>query len=620
MNDEIPSQPNTDSPPSIDELNPGQRTPTNIHGDISLPRDVFQDKSLLNSDNNEDRQENTQILSGIISNQNLTGPLPTYIEAISRDLQGGRQGDLANNRLDSNIAAPSESPQNVVQNDNNEDNGDIRTLEEEQAFVEDEAKKFLNRIIKIYIFLLVMSGLSLMIKYHLLSRNIILLSIASICLWEIVFIMKYQQLDTDLPSRQGRLRFFSIFESILIIFFLVGSAAKFASSNFPLTIIGIFGYINTMAFAALCDVDSLYIRKGSIFIFKLLFWTQLMLISLKADDYIHNWAFVFVGLFYGLVFLMSISLGFLIFGCSYICQNYGMHGEEYSIVTMLWDFLNGAFSWIWGFALLGLIEELKDENKDNVLLPTLKLGIIHVFIVTVYTIIFRKQVTLHIMFIINAIIAANWGSEAEKAAFKTVQIGIPSYMFRISPTYFLAVNKDFKITDQKYMDNCKMKVLLIKRSSLFVQSSLMNLSKKLRNIEKSPCFNKKPSVISSKKGLIIKKKAKKRAVSEDILNNYYSDDDAKVLKDFEEEEGEIVKEEDSDKNCVICCVNPSNAVLMGCGHGGVCYNCAVEAWKDRDNCFMCRQAISKILKVKVIDGFNVAKVVEGTKKGVKFPY
>jgi len=578
---------------------------------ISLPNGLFRDEPRPNQTSPQDRQGNDVISPEISIREAMPGRLPALVENISPPvLQDGRQGGAGPGNNENEAQEQTNTPNN--QNNDEDYNGEIRSLEEEQAFVETEAKKFLKRIIKIYVFLLVMSGLSLLTKYHLLSRNFILLSIALICVWEIIFILKYQELDTELPARQGRLRIFSISESILIIFFLVGSAAKFASTSFPLTIIGIFGYINTMAFAALCDVDSLYIRKGSMFLFKLLFWTQLMLISLKADDYIQNWAFVFVGLFYGLVFLMSISLGFLIFGCSYICQNYGVHGEEYSVIIMLWDFLNGAFSWIWGFALLGLIEELKDESKDNVLLPTLKLGIFHVFIVTIYTLIFRKQVTLHIMFIINAIIAANWGSEAEKAAFKKIQKGIPSYMFQISPTYFLAVNKNFKIKDQKYMENCKMKILQIKRSSMMqysLQRKLNDKLKKLKNIEKSPC--------SLGKKALQKEIIKKRRF-EEIWNNYYSDDDARVVKDIEEEE-DFLKEE-SDRNCVICCVTPSNAVFMGCGHGGVCYKCAVEAWKDRDNCFLCRQAISKILKVKVIEGFNVVKVVEGTKKGIKFLY
>ena len=27
---------------------------------------------------------------------------------------------------------------------------------------------------------------------------------------------------------------------------------------------------------------------------------------------------------------------------------------------------------------------------------------------------------------------------------------------------------------------------------------------------------------------------------------------------------------------------------MKCGHGGICYHCAIDMWKNKDECYLCR--------------------------------
>lgn len=47
-------------------------------------------------------------------------------------------------------------------------------------------------------------------------------------------------------------------------------------------------------------------------------------------------------------------------------------------------------------------------------------------------------------------------------------------------------------------------------------------------------------------------------------------------------------------NCLVCFDKPPDAVFMECGHGGVCYECSLEVWKNTGECFLCR-------KVRIID-------------------
>lgn len=52
--------------------------------------------------------------------------------------------------------------------------------------------------------------------------------------------------------------------------------------------------------------------------------------------------------------------------------------------------------------------------------------------------------------------------------------------------------------------------------------------------------------------------------------------------------------------CALCCDKPSNAVLMNCGHGGICYECAKEIWKLKDECYLCRAVIPLKVPIEIV--------------------
>ena len=60
--------------------------------------------------------------------------------------------------------------------------------------------------------------------------------------------------------------------------------------------------------------------------------------------------------------------------------------------------------------------------------------------------------------------------------------------------------------------------------------------------------------------------------------------------------------------CWICCNGARDAVLLECGHGGICYGCAVKCARKRPPlCPMCRQRITRVVqldegKEEVVDG------------------
>mmetsp|Transcript_31096 Transcript_31096/g.91176 ORF Transcript_31096/g.91176 Transcript_31096/m.91176 type:complete len:164 (-) Transcript_31096:533-1024(-) len=51
-------------------------------------------------------------------------------------------------------------------------------------------------------------------------------------------------------------------------------------------------------------------------------------------------------------------------------------------------------------------------------------------------------------------------------------------------------------------------------------------------------------------------------------------------------------------HCWICFTGPREAVLLHCGHGGICYACAERCWKLRPRvCPLCRERVAGIARV-----------------------
>ena len=54
---------------------------------------------------------------------------------------------------------------------------------------------------------------------------------------------------------------------------------------------------------------------------------------------------------------------------------------------------------------------------------------------------------------------------------------------------------------------------------------------------------------------------------------------------------------DPTEACTICFEKAKNAVLLGCGHGGICYNCSIDVYVTSGLCPFCRQDVSQIVMI-----------------------
>jgi hypothetical protein len=52
---------------------------------------------------------------------------------------------------------------------------------------------------------------------------------------------------------------------------------------------------------------------------------------------------------------------------------------------------------------------------------------------------------------------------------------------------------------------------------------------------------------------------------------------------------------------------------MDCGHGGLCYDCAIKIWKTKGDCFLCRNVILIIYLMQKIE--SVLQIDLESKKG-----
>ena len=72
-------------------------------------------------------------------------------------------------------------------------------------------------------------------------------------------------------------------------------------------------------------------------------------------------------------------------------------------------------------------------------------------------------------------------------------------------------------------------------------------------------------------------------------------------------------DENEEDLCSICFTGPQDAVLLECGHGGICYACAIRCGKKRPPlCPMCRTRITQIVQLagpeEEIDGQVLVKL------------
>ncbi len=64
---------------------------------------------------------------------------------------------------------------------------------------------------------------------------------------------------------------------------------------------------------------------------------------------------------------------------------------------------------------------------------------------------------------------------------------------------------------------------------------------------------------------------------------------------------------DNDKACLVCWDAPPDAVLLECGHGGLCVACAERLWQGGRRCPLCRASFAGVVRIVDADAAVVRR-------------
>eukprot|EP00291_Cryptomonas_curvata_P026865 CAMPEP_0172175416 /NCGR_PEP_ID=MMETSP1050-20130122/14214_1 /TAXON_ID=233186 /ORGANISM="Cryptomonas curvata, Strain CCAP979/52" /LENGTH=268 /DNA_ID=CAMNT_0012847513 /DNA_START=18 /DNA_END=821 /DNA_ORIENTATION=+ len=57
--------------------------------------------------------------------------------------------------------------------------------------------------------------------------------------------------------------------------------------------------------------------------------------------------------------------------------------------------------------------------------------------------------------------------------------------------------------------------------------------------------------------------------------------------------------------CIVCMERPSDAVLLECGHSGLCVECATALWDQARRCPLCRQSFAAVMRIVAREASSV---------------
>jgi len=424
----------------------------------------------------------------------------------------------------------------------------------------------------------------------------------------------------------------SIGNAISLVIFIVVCYISTQGSEVPVTPFSLFGIILT--FGSCCKVSLETPSAGTMLLLieKFVLWVQLFIIGLKVDGLDVPWSTVFIPMYFALIVLAFSSL-LIIFGSLFafvgIMREEGVSSKL--VLGSIWYILNAAYTGIWLATLTQVIRLLDDNDEEwpetDYMQGPLIAGIIHSGILFVYTLFFWKQLckfqefevqsemlTLPVVQAGNmaALSNAPGAPPANQVTFK-VSKDNKTRLMMISPTFYSYFRKHVKSKKEKKQDQEVERLRKeVAAAKLERYRQTLSINAPIKSADPVPTSLKKRASSSPKnmprRGLDFS--ANDIDLERQLPPPLGSMPALPSIPNFKRMESKNAGE----NTCAICFDNLPNGVYMDCGHSGVCYECALETWKKSDNCIMCRQPISKILKIVHVKKLNIVKVVESTKK------
>jgi len=213
---------------------------------------------------------------------------------------------------------------------------------------------------------------------------------------------------------------------------------------------------------------------------------------------------------------------------------------------------------------------------------------------------------------------------------------VKTYLLMISSTYFIELNSGFKQNSEKLLKikesvtkrkAQRFKSKLVRQASnsplIVTPKSIQDLKKDKEDLDKrlSPLkkLENKPfqfggikenlSLIPTGRELL---KGNANTNLNTVENNLSLQHELEIREDLKIKaclsEGNSIftneavekSQDDEDKGlCYVCFGSEANAVMMDCGHGGVCYECATEFLLKKRECMECRRKVNRVIKISL---------------------
>ncbi|CAD8082393.1 unnamed protein product [Paramecium sonneborni] len=197
----------------------------------------------------------------------------------------------------------------------------------------------------------------------------------------------------------------------------------------------------------------------------------------------------------------------------------------------------------------------------------------------------------------------------------------------INTLNILGINLEIKVGDFYMYSIISMNILIFCTISYVFFHSIVEFVLSINQIESR---DQSPKTATQNRDKQIKKEITKTSIFMQKLSSAYfrqiKDLEVVVLKDTNQNEilternvNNIILQKnknfphDSNSKCIICCEKSSNAILMNCCHGGICYQCAVQLAQKQKECFLCRQIISTIYEIDEKDVSTLKRVISKTR-------
>jgi len=465
----------------------------------------------------------------------------------------------------------------------------------------------------------------------ILHANAVFFIISLLCTMNI-FAILFIKGKMDWVTNEGKSQVFRVIHWLCFasyIFSLGMLNSGYNVSLFPITIIG---WIFVLVESFVGPESPTFGEKMFETLFKYTLWTQLFFIALKIDgSTLIPWGFaLFVIISIAFISLMFLVVLMIIFVSTFLGNPcYEANGVPAIVGTGLYLLMSFA-NVLWGAVTICLEHKLTTGGEISFLVTLFYFGTFTSIFLLVFTVVFRRRLmtflkheTMSILDEMGEIVSANQGQEV-RINTSYVPVARHQYLAKVTSTYFSTLQKSMFISEKSTIEKWNKEISRAKLAK-YSQAKKQYPSLPHANSAELPKnmaakrsislgFEKHlPKVLSAFKNQPVEKKEESTSPTlsdRDDLN--YSFDDRDIIEEVRKSMGSLdnLDSKEEKDSCFVCESKEADAVVMECGHGGMCYECAMLGWQTSNKCHICRREIKSVLRVKNLPRLDMVKVVD----------